>query len=101
MCRYRRAVNPSDAETEFMRIARDRGRYRPLVFISAIFGVLILGAVVEAVVAQEKAAPEATPAAPAAEAPAAATPSVNLPDYYDAHATDTNGDGKVDEKDTP
>lgn len=44
-----------------------------------------------------------TPAAPAA-APAAAvettTVAVVIPDYYDGHATDTNNDGKIDDKDT-
>ena len=25
----------------------------------------------------------------------------SFPDYFDSHATDTNGDGKVDAKDTP
>ena len=39
--------------------------------------------------------------APAAAAPAAPAPAPSLPDYYDGHATDTNGDGKVDDKDTP
>ena len=39
-----------------------------------------------------------SPAADPAAAPAAA-PASTLPDYYDAHATDTNGDGTVDEKD--
>lgn len=82
-----------------MRIKREWGRYRPLLFVSAVFGALILGAVVEAVIAQEKAAPEATPpaATPAAAPATAAAPT--LPDYYDGHATDKNGDGKIDEKD--
>jgi ammonium transporter, Amt family len=46
-------------------------------------------------------AQEADKAAPAAEPAAtpAAAPASTLPDYYDAHATDTNGDGTVDEKD--
>lgn len=75
----------------------------------ASFGAMITFAVVQALFAQEgekKAAEPAAPAAaapataPAAAAPAAATPAA-LPDYYDAHATDTNGDGKVDDKDTP
>ena len=46
--------------------------------------------------AQEAEAPAATELAAAAESPAAPAPS--LPDYYDGHATDTNGDGDVDEK---
>src|SRR5262245_63190727 len=47
------------------------------------------------------------PAAPADEqtssATGATTPATppSIPDYFDAHAIDTNGDGKVDEKDTP
>ena len=86
-----------------MRIVRAWGRYRPLMFVVTVISSLIVGAVVEAVFGREKAAPEATPAAApaaaAAEAPAA--PAANLPDYYDGHATDTNGDGKVDDKDTP
>src|SRR5262249_1341110 len=38
-------------------------------------------------------------AAPAAAAPTGPAPT--LPDYYDAHATDTNADGNIDDKDTP
>src|SRR6185436_19679719 len=43
------------------------------------------------------ATPAADAAAPAADA--AATP-VSIPDYFDSHATDTNNDGKIDDKDT-
>jgi ammonium transporter, Amt family len=38
-----------------------------------------------------------TAAAPAATAQTGPAPT--LPDYYDAHATDTNGDGTIDDKD--
>jgi ammonium transporter, Amt family len=43
----------------------------------------------------------ATPAADAAAAPAAdAAAPVSIPEYFDGHLGDSNGDGKVDEKDT-
>src|SRR4051812_677692 len=77
-----------------MRIVRKWGRSRPLMFVSAVFATLFVVAIVEALFAQEgeKKAPDATP-------PAAAAPASSLPDYFDAHATDTNGDGTVDSKD--
>jgi Amt family ammonium transporter len=64
-------------------------------FLLAVVGALSVFAVVEAVLAQEKKAPEGT----AAATPPAAAPAPSIPDYYDAHATDKNGDGKIDEKD--
>jgi len=81
-----------------MQVASNWRRFRPLLFVSAMFGALLLGAVMEAVFAQE-ATPPAAAAEPAAE-PAAPAAAPTLPDYYDGHATDTNGDGTVDAKDT-
>src|SRR5258708_7416092 len=79
-----------------MRTVKKWGRSRPLMFLSTVFGTLLVVALVEALFAQEKKAPETTP--PAAAAPAApAAPSI--PAYFDAHPTDKNGDGKIDDKD--
>ena len=84
-----------------MRISRNWGRFRPLFFVSAVAGALVVGAVVEALIAQEATPPAAAPAADAPAAASTAAPAATLPDYYDAHATDTNADGTVDAKDTP
>jgi ammonium transporter, Amt family len=64
--------------------------------MASLFGALTLGAVVEALFAQQP-----TPPATAPPAAPAATPAPTLPDYFDMHATDTNGDGTVDAKDIP
>ena len=63
-----------------------------------LFAALATGFFASRMVFSQTPAPS-TPAAPAATAPAAAAPA-SFPDYFDAHATDTNGDGKVDDKDT-
>ena len=69
-----------------------------------IFFVALLGGYIGShlVYSQDTKAPDgaaSTAAAPETTPTAAATPAA-FPDYFDAHATDTNGDGKIDEKDT-
>src|SRR3954452_23455417 len=84
-----------------MRTVKKWGRPRPLMFVSTVFGTLLVVAVVEALFAQEKKAPETTPPAAATAAPATApaAPAPSIPAYFDAHPTDKNGDGKIDDKD--
>ena len=76
-----------------MKERKRRKLWRPLVLVAAALAVGVVAG--NWTKAQEAAAPAA--AEPAAT-PAAPAPS--LPDYYDGHATDTNGDGNVDEKDS-
>jgi hypothetical protein len=73
---------------------------RTIIFFVALLGGYIGSRLVYSqdtkppdVAAPTAAAPETTPTA-------AATPT-SIPDYFDAHATDTNGDGKIDDKDEP
>src|SRR5262245_22574107 len=86
-----------------MRLLKEKRRYRwrVLLFMAALFSGLTLVPVVQGIFAQEKAAETPAAAAAAAEASAgpAAAQATALPDYYDGHATDKNGDGKIDDKD--
>jgi ammonium transporter, Amt family len=72
---------------------RPRKIWRPLIFMAIALAIgMIVGNWTSAQQADQPAAKQ-----PAATTPPAAAPA--LPDYFDAHATDTNGDGTVDEKD--
>ncbi len=80
-----------------MKERKRRKLWRPLVLVAA---ALVVGALAgNWTRAQEAEAPAATE--PAAAVETAAAPAPTLPDYYDGHATDTNGDGAIDEKDSP
>jgi Amt family ammonium transporter len=85
-------------ETSIMGMGRNSGSkpriWRMLLLVAS---ALIVGAIAgNWTRAQETEQPAA--AAAATEEPAA--PADSLPDYYDGHATDTNGDGTVDANDT-
>ncbi len=75
-----------------------RKRWLPMWALAAVLTGLFAGWAADWTTAQEPAAPAAAEPAAPATSPAAAAPA--LPDYYDGHATDTNADGAVDDKDT-